>query len=88
MKGLKRAAAQQSTIELLQAAQGADIASLLMVTDDPAKRAQLLKLYEQNKWEGMSVEQILATGVLQGNRDAVSVLETLSKNKKNENSDQ
>ncbi|MBQ9753262.1 MAG: hypothetical protein IJV93_00760 [Lentisphaeria bacterium] len=88
LKGLKRAAAQQSTIELLQAAQGADIASLLMVTDDPAKRAQLLKLYEQNKWEGMSVEQILATGVLQGNRDAVSVLETLSKNKKNENSDQ
>ena len=88
LKARKHAAAQQNNIELLKAAQGADLATLLMVTDDPAKRAELLKLHQQSNFGEMSVEKILAAGVLQGNRDAVAALEVLSKNKKHSENEQ
>ena len=84
IKNMKYDAKQQRNIDLLKAADGADMAALLMATEDPALRKQLLDLHLQQQKQDMSPEKILAVAAAQGNKDAADALIALISKKQKE----
>ena len=85
IKNAKHDAKQQRNIALLKAADGADITALLMATDDPVLRKQLLELHLQQQKQEMSPEKILALAAAEGNRDVLDALIALSSKNKGSN---
>jgi hypothetical protein len=84
IKNMKYDAKQQRNIDLLKAADGADMAALLMATEDPVLRKQLLDLHLQQQKQDMSPEKILAVAAAQGNKDAADALIALISKKQKE----
>ena len=70
---------QKQKLEMLDAVKGADIQALLMVEDDPDKRAQLLQLHEQQMQMKMSPELLLAAAAARGNPAAAEALSRMNR---------
>ncbi len=66
-------------IEMMKAAQGVDVKSLLMAEDDPEKREQLLRLHEQELQSKMTPELLLAAAAARGNVAAGEALSRMNK---------
>jgi hypothetical protein len=79
LKEQKRAAEHERKLEMLNAAQGADISAMLMAEEDPEKRAQLLKFHELELQTKMTPELLLAAAAANGNPAAAEALSRMNR---------
>ncbi|MBE6378466.1 MAG: hypothetical protein E7051_06585 [Lentisphaerae bacterium] len=79
IKQKKQAFNQNQKIDMIKAAQGADISALIMAEDDPDKRRDLLELYEQQQQAKMTPELLLAAAAARGNAAAAAALAGMNK---------
>lgn len=81
IKMKKQAFNQTQKLDLINALAGADLQAMLMAEDDPEKRKDLLKLYEQRSQAAMTPEFLLAAAAARGNTAAAEAMARLSQEK-------
>jgi hypothetical protein len=81
IKMKKQAFNQTQKIDLINSLAGADLQAMLMAEDDPEKRQDLLRLYEQRAQAAMTPEFLLAAAAARGNTAAAEAMAKLSQEK-------
>ena len=81
IKMKKQSFDQARKLDLINALAGADLQAMLMAEDDPEKRKDLLKLYEQRSQAAMTPEFLLAAAAARGNTAAAEAMARLSQEK-------
>ena len=81
IKMKKQSFNQEQKLNMIKALSGADLQAILAVEDDPAKRQDLLKLYEQQMQAAMTPELVLAAAAARGNTAAADAIAKLSQEK-------
>ena len=72
---------QEQKIDMFKAFSNGDLQALIAIEDDPGKRADLLKLYEQQLQSRMTPELLLAAAAARGNSSAAEAMAKLSQEK-------
>ena len=78
LKQQKQSFSQERKIELIKAASEAEMRGLIAAEEDPEKREQLLRLYEQELQSRMTPELLLAAAAARGNSAAAEALSRMT----------
>ena len=77
----KQASIKAQKISMVKELSGADLQAMLMVEEDPAKRQDLLRLYEQRMQASLTPELLLAAAAARGNVAAAEAMAKFSQEK-------